>query len=90
MRGLYLAIIKAIYEYAERSGDWEGVAELLVNINGEDSPQRDQDIVNLLSDFYFFVVYGCRPEEYSEGIRSWEDLRSRIDQLARSSLGGLT
>lgn len=63
----------------------ESIGQFLVLINSEESPQRDQDVVDLLSDFYIFVIFGHDAEAYPEGIKDWEDLWTRIRRLERSS-----
>ncbi|WP_374652289.1 hypothetical protein [Dongia sp.] len=68
-----------------KRGNSADVAKMLVSINNDDAPRRDQDIVDFLSEFYLFVVFGYRPVEHPSGIKNWEDLSGRASELEQSS-----
>lgn len=86
MREIYIEILKILAERGQ-SIKWHELAQFLVAIDDEDAPERDQDIEDLLGEFYAFVVSGYIPERINadDTIKSWGDLRQRIAQLEQVS-----
>ena len=81
MREIYIEILK-ILEAKGQSENCEELAKLLIVLNYESAPERDQDIVDLLSEFYIFVVHGYSPDRADkDAIKNWEDLRTQIRAL---------
>ena len=63
----------------------DDLTRLLVQILDEEGPSLDQDIRDLLTETYIFVAHGFDPIAYPDGLKEWEDLDRRIEQLTKSS-----
>lgn len=87
MREIYIEILKVLIPRVE-NGDEDfrlGIAQLLVRLNDESIPHIDQDIVDFLSEFYAFILFGYIPDRTNRigVIKNWEDLRQRLRALER-------
>lgn len=86
-RSVYFDIAELLVTHAACSSEAERgvVAELLVVLNSEDAPPRDQDIIDLFSDLYLLVTQGQQYEHYPEGLRTFEDANDRIRLLRQTA-----
>lgn len=84
MRNLYIDLIKIIYFHAKEN-KIEELPDLLVVINHENSPKRDQDVINFLTEFYIYVAFGYRKKEYPEGFKNWAEVKKKIERLEENT-----
>ena len=83
MREIYITLMRFLIMRAQETETREEIAQLVLLLNSEDAPPRDQDIRDLLAELYSFLLFGAIPDRRNSigVIADWSQALRRVRQL---------
>lgn len=87
LRTTYIALARVILDAAKSASasDRRKLGELLMVVNGENAPSRDQDIVDFLTELFLAVTFDDAEQQNSDRKALWEGLRKKHHALRTPS-----